>query len=104
MGISEKDKKKGERKKERSGLGLTDIDVENAVFSVFLKIMGDTAPMPLRRYVENREPTLLRQASYLSEKLHQVVTRDQVKGLFIRMGFGGSVYGWLEEVCTDASM
>ncbi|CAK0859598.1 unnamed protein product [Prorocentrum cordatum] len=79
----------------RSGLGVSEIDIVNAVFSVFCEILD--VPEAIRNYRDNRDQVLQEVRAWLEFKSSKPLTRDTVKELFISLGFGGSVWTWMQE-------
>jgi len=79
----------------RSGLGVIEIDIVNAVYSVFCEICP--VPEVVLLYRDNREHILQEVRAWLERKSHSPVSRDAVKELFISLGFGGSLWTWMQE-------
>jgi hypothetical protein len=79
----------------RSGLNVSEIDIVNAVYSVFCEIC--MVPEVVRRYRDDRDNVLREVGAWLQDKSGTSITRDAVKELFISLGFGGSVWTWMQE-------
>ena len=79
----------------RSGLGVIEIDIVNAVYSVFCEILE--APEVVRYYRDNRDQVLREVGAWLGLKSGRLLSRDTIKELFISLGFGGSVWSWMQE-------
>ena len=75
----------------RHGLGLTDVDLSNAYFSLMSKELPHLVPEALQSYVANRG----QQLKLLQDGLG--IDRDEAKKLVLRLGFGGGFYTWLQE-------
>ena len=80
----------------RSELGVSEIDIENAVYSVFCEEILDI-PKVVRHYKDNRDQVLCEVGAWLALKTGRPLGRDKVKELFISLGFGGSVWSWMQE-------
>ena len=74
----------------RPSLGLHDVDVQNAYFSVMVQLLGKDAPHELRRYVAERELCIEAMREALGAVLGTQLKREQIKQLIIGIGFGGS--------------
>ena len=79
----------------RSGLGISEIDIVNAVFSVYCEILD--APEVVKFYRDNRDKVLREVGAWLELKSGRPLSRDSVKELFISLGFGGSVWSWMQD-------
>ena len=75
----------------RHELGLVDVDLCNAYFSLMSKELPNLVPEALRSYVANRG----QQLQLLRDEL--AIDRDEAKKLVLRLGFGGTFYNWLQE-------
>jgi hypothetical protein len=110
----------------RHGLGLIDIDLKNAFFSSIELILKDavsqmSVPAVVANYVRDREWMLDTMSRVMTEKRvkkhddeeadtlirvmtrkpQRIFTRDDMKELIIRMGFGGTLHGWMQENMAD---
>ena len=75
----------------RDSLNLADIDAQNCVYNIYTKFYPEHTRYTSESYLKNREELLqLGMSAY-------GCTRDDIKGLFIRVGFAGSYDGWLCE-------
>ena len=79
----------------RSNLGISEVDIVNAVFSVFCEICP--VPEVVRQYRDDRERVLREVRVFLESRSQSKISRDSVKELFISLGFGGSVWSWMQE-------
>jgi hypothetical protein len=79
----------------RSGLDMCEVDITNAFFNV-LRLMLPALPARIVRYCDDRDNVLQSVLAFIEEQSGEKITRDDVKELFISIGFGGSVYGWLK--------
>ena len=79
----------------RCGLGVSEIDIVNAVYSVYCEILE--VPKVLRHYRDNRDQVLREVGTWLGLKSGRRLDRDAVKELFIALGFGGSVWSWMQD-------
>eukprot|EP00973_Karenia_brevis_P043072 5964071-Karenia_brevis.AAC.1 len=79
----------------RSNLGVSEVDIVNAVYSVFCEICP--VPEVVKQYRDNRERVLREVRAWLENKSQSKISRDSVKELFISLGFGGSVWAWMQE-------
>ena len=79
----------------RHGLNMCEVDIVNAVYSVFCEILD--VPQILRDFRDKREDIMNSMLKYLEQKSGKQLSRDSVKELFITLGFGGSVWSWMQE-------
>ena len=89
----------------RHDLSMCEIDIINAFYSVLCEILD--VPQILRDFRDNREQILDAMAEYFrqksdkqksdKQKSDKQLSRDSVKDLFIKLGFGGSVWSWMQE-------
>jgi hypothetical protein len=90
----------------RHGLGWVDVDLVNAAFQIFQLKLPQAVQGPIVEYIEHRVSYITRLIPYFNEKAANdahvrnlskppVFARDDVKGLFIRLLFGGSLAGFL---------
>jgi len=79
----------------RSGLGISEYDLFNAFYSVMCELMD--VPEPIRTYRDSKETIMQSVQAYFEEQTSDNIKLDDVKTLFISLGFGGSVYGWMKE-------
>ena len=79
----------------RHDLSMCEIDIVNALYSVLCEILD--VPQILRDFRDNREQILDAMAEYFRQKSDKQLSRDNVKELFISLGFGGSVWSWMQE-------
>ena len=73
----------------RSVLGVTEIVIVNALYSILCDKIG-SVPAAVLRYRNDRDQILHDVRAWLERKAKTPVTRDAVKGLFISLGFGGT--------------
>ena len=93
----------------RHGLDWVDVDFVNAAFSILAhELPVEVILPPIVTYNERREDVIAKLTGYLQQKAEAdaverklskapQITRDDVKGLFIRMLFGGTLDGFLRD-------
>ena len=83
----------------RHGLKIFEVDLVNAVFSILCEVCD--VPRVVLEFRDNREAVMEQVLAYFHAKGRTHITRDNVKELFISLGFGGSTWSWMRDNMED---